>query len=169
MKKKARSAIMGTVAALMIASAVVSAAQAAPATGRRRDPSPLEGTFSGIVYGDSKSRAPITLSLEEDGDEVTGTAHLGKGLVVDAGRCGKAYIPAVTETATVEVSRRNPREFSISPTFKISGVKVTVDLEGELSEDGDTIYADAEIDLPWICGRDPSLVAVLNRETGRTR
>ncbi len=155
--------LVGLVAALAIASAAVPGVQAAMDGSRGENEAPFEGTFTGYVYGNRGSRAPLTLVLTQDGDEIEGTARLGKGLYVDAGWCGKGYIPAVEEAGQVEIARNDPRRFQMRPSFDVSGLKVTVDLEGTLSADGNTITAEAELDLPWICGRDPELTAELYR------
>ncbi len=134
---------------------------AAPA---EKSSEPFTGTFSGTVYGDNDTTAPMTLTLVQDGDEVTGTAAMGEGLYVDAGLCGSGYIPASSQTAAGEISARNPNHLEAQAAFDISGFRVNIDLDGFLV-DADTLEAETKIDLPWLCGTDPVLYSSLERVT----
>jgi hypothetical protein len=86
---------------------------------------------------------------------------LGSGLYVDAGWCGAGYLPASNEYASGYSSPGNPRHISTESTFNVEGFDVTVALEADASSDGETIDADATIDLPWLCGLDPVLTGTL--------
>ena len=137
---------------------VATTSAASPA---KTDAEPFTGTFEGLIYGDKNSSAVMTLELEQDGNEVTGTAYLSDGLYVNAGNCGSANIPAVTQAATGTVSTKNPNLLATEATFNVSGINVTIDLVGELVDD--ELEADAKIDLPWLCGKDPVLSGTLEK------
>ena len=153
--------LVGLVAALAIASAAVPGVQAGMDGSLGESRPSFDGTYTGYVTGSKGSRAPLTLVLTQDGREVEGTARLGRGLYVDAGWCGEGYVPAAVETGEVEIGRNG--RFQMAPSFEVNGIEVTIDLEGALSADGETITAEAEVDLPWICGRDPELTATLHK------
>lgn len=124
---------------------------------------PFTGTFVGTIEGDNNSSAPIILKLEQDGSEVVGTASLGKGLYVDGGSCGGAYVPTGTQTTTGKVSAKNPDLLTSSMKINVSGFNVTINLVGEL--DDDVLDAQAKIDLPWLCGTDPVLTTQLEKSS----
>jgi hypothetical protein len=134
---------------------------AAPEKGKSTSVGPYEGVFHGRVYNSNGTSAPLTLKMTHRGDYVEGTAFLGQGLKVDAGICGSAVIPSATESAMGQTSTNNPRYLSATSSFNVRGVDVTVDLKSMVSTDGDSINAEAKIDLPWICGRDPVLTGTL--------
>lgn len=129
-----------------------------------RDRGPYEGTFSGYVYGDKGSRAELTLDLTHRGDLVTGTAELGEGLYVSAGRCGGSMLAPAVQEVRGETLPRNPNMIQAETEFTVSGIKIGVELVSDLSKDGETLEAEVEIDIPWICGRDPVLTGTLSRE-----
>ncbi len=122
---------------------------------------PFTGTFTGMIEGDNNTSAPITLKLEQDGNNVIGTAFLGKGLYVDAGNCGGAYIPASTQTTTGTISAKNPDLLASKMKVNVGGFNVTINLAGEL--DDDILDAQAKVDLPWLCGTDPVLTSQLEK------
>jgi hypothetical protein len=125
---------------------------------------PYEGAFRGMAYGDSDSRAPLTLDLTHRGSHVEGTVFLGEGLYVNGGWCGAVQIPAVAQEVEGQTSSWNPRRLEVSPTFDLGRFELTVDFESNISSDGELINAEAKVDLPWFCGRDPVLKAKLYRE-----
>ena len=118
---------------------------------------PYEGTFHGVVYGDKGSSAPLTLVLTHRGSQVEGKVSLGSGLYVNGGWCGNVNIPAVSTYVEGQTQRLNPKRLVTSPSFDVGGFELTVDFESNISSDGDTITAEAKVDLPWLCGRDPEL------------
>lgn len=142
----------------------VASAQAAPARPTSTTSGGLfAGTFEGVLHGDDGSTAPIALELTQDGRAVTGEIVVGRGLLIDGGNCGAAAVPAATQTATGATSAREPRHLAASADFEVQGISVTIDLDGQLSRDGETLTAEARIDLPWLCGRDPVVTGELSR------
>ena len=141
--------------------AITVGANAAPNEAAPKKAEPFEGTFHGRVKGDNGSSAPISLVLNQKGKKVEGTVFLGEGLYVDAGICGAATVPAVTQSAAGQTSAKNPRHLSAQSAFKVSGLNVKLKLDGDLSADGETLKAKAKIDLPWICGGDPIISGTL--------
>jgi hypothetical protein len=61
-----------------------------------------QGTFTGTATGDSGSSAQLTLNLLQNGAEVSGTATIGEGLMVDT---GGAVCPGVVSvpSGTIDV------------------------------------------------------------------
>lgn len=127
-----------------------------------------EGVFVGMIYGDAGSSAPITLDLTHRGNDVEGTVEIGSGLYVNGGNCGAGYVPAGMETAVGETvvhrTGSNPNRLNADASFTVSGFKVGLDLDGSLSADGETLMAEAKIDLPWLCGRDPVITGELEKQ-----
>jgi hypothetical protein len=156
-----------TIIGLMLALGVVFAATAtASADGKTDSPSRaghFDGTFEGTIWGDKGSSAPITLQLIQDGRQVEGYVEMGSGLYVNGGMCGAGYVPGSAQAAGGQVSASNPRRLYAESTFKVSGLKVSIDLIGIASADGQEVDAQAKIDLPWLCGRDPVLSGTLYR------
>jgi hypothetical protein len=124
-------------------------------------PGPYEGIFSGYVSSDNGSQAPITLDLTHRGEDVEGVVTLGEGLYVDAGMCGGANIPSSEQEFAVKTELGKPNHLSTQLTFDVSGYQIGVNLESLITNDGKTITSQANIDLPWICGRDPILTGTL--------
>jgi len=124
---------------------------------------PYEGTFSGYVYGDRGNRVPIMLEMIHRRGTVTGTVNLGEGLYVDGGRCGGAYIPAGVQSAGGETLSTDPNRLQAGTTFRVSGFQISAELDSVISPDGENLTAQAKIDLPWLCGRDPLLEAELSK------
>lgn len=149
--------------ALALMTFFVASAQAAPVRPATTSGGLFAGTFEGVLRGDDGSTAPIALELTQDGRAVTGEIAVGRGLLIDGGNCGAATVPAATQTATGQTTARNPRHLEASVDFKVQGIAVTIDLTGDLSRDGETLSAEAKIDLPWLCGRDPVVTGELSR------
>lgn len=124
---------------------------------------PYEGVFFGFVYGDNNTRAPLALQMTHRDGLVEGNIYLGEGLFVDAGMCGKSEIPAIKQSANGATLPNNPNQMSIQTMVNVSGLDIAVGLTSLVSQDGDTLTADASIDLPWICGSDPSFSGTLER------
>lgn len=141
--------------------AVSLSASAAPDAAKSKKTGPFEGTFEGTVRGDNGTSADLSLDLTHRGDKVKGFVVIGEGLYVDAGMCGKGYVPAGTQFARGESSSKNPNQLSAESQFKVSGIKVKIKLDGEVTDDGDEMNAKAKIDLPWLCGHDPVISGTL--------
>lgn len=127
------------------------------------DIGPFEGVFSGVLYGDNNSRAPIALQMTHRDGVVNGRLYLGEGLYVDAGMCGKTQIPSMVQSASGRTLINNPNKLAMNTSFDISGFDIGVNLTSTVSADGNTLNAATSIDLPWICGRDPSYSGTLYR------
>ncbi|MGW8250972.1 MAG: hypothetical protein ACWGO1_10045 [Anaerolineales bacterium] len=121
------------------------------------------GTFTGNVYGDRGSHAPITLELTQTGKSVSAEMELGEGLYVDGGICGGSYLPASVQSASGETLSTDPRQLQAATAFSVSGLKISAELDGTISPDGKDITAEVNVDLPWLCGRDPVLKVELSK------
>ena len=119
--------------------------------------------YSGYVQGDKGSKASIQLELTQTGEQIVGEVDLGEGLYIDGGICGRAYVPAVTQEFSAETLPGHPNQLSTHLVFEISNIEVTVELDAEMVDDGSAINAEAKIDLPWLCGRDPVIRGNLYR------
>jgi hypothetical protein len=126
-------------------------------------PGPFEGTFTGTVSGDKRSEASLDLELTQRGSLVAGEVTLGDGLYIDGGMCGKGYIPAGATATSGESLSDDPNHLVFNAEFPVSNFKIKVVLQGDLTEDGKILTAEAAIDLPWFCGHDPQLQAELTR------
>lgn len=124
---------------------------------------PYEGVFSGVLHGDNNSRAPIALQMTHRDGVVKGRLYLGEGLYVNAGRCGKTQIPPMVQSASGRTLDSDPNTLAVNTSFNISGFDIGVDLTSTVSADGKILNAGTSIDLPWICGRDPSYSGTLYR------
>jgi opacity protein-like surface antigen len=141
--------------------AFAASASAAPDVPKTTNSKPFDGTFNGKIYGDKGTSAPISLVLTHKGSEVEGNVFIGEGLYIDGGMCGAGYIPAASQSATGQSSAKNPRHLSANSIFKVSGVNVKLNLNGDLSANGEQLKANATIDLPWFCGGDPVITGTL--------
>jgi hypothetical protein len=148
----------------MLATAGIAVVDAASVPEAFADIGPYEGRFYGTARGDTDSHAPLTLYLTHRGNRVKGIVYLGEGLYVDGGICGEGSVPASIQFVEGQTESRDPRRLVVSPTFDIGGFELSVDFESTLSADGETISAEAKVDLPWFCGGDPSLTGVLHRK-----
>ncbi|GMQ79322.1 MAG: hypothetical protein BMS9Abin02_1899 [Anaerolineae bacterium] len=160
MKKK----FLGVISILFLLSTAATTVLAAPKDLKSNDNDPFQATYRGIIHGDKGSQAPLTLALTQVNDQISGTVYLGRGLYIDAGRCGGGYLPAAIQSAEGEVNKYDPNLLEASTAFKVSGFKVSIDLEGLLSSDGDLLETEAKIDLPWLCGRDPIINGTLYKQ-----
>lgn len=124
---------------------------------------PYEGVFYGTMTGDNNTSALMALQMTHRDGVVEGKIYLGEGLFVDAGVCGKAEIPSMRQYATGQTQPDNPNELSVHSNINVSGFDIGVELHSNVSADGETLTAQASIDLPWICGRDPSFTGTLDR------
>lgn len=157
--------VAGALDILVILAMLAIGASAAPgAAAAAEQPGPYEGAFRGYAYGDEGSRALLILDLTHRGNEVEGQVYLGEGLYVSGGWCGAVNIPAVAQNVEGQTTRWNPRHLGVKPSFDVGGFELTVDFESNISRDGETITAEAKVDLPWFCGRDPQIKAALDRD-----
>ena len=124
---------------------------------------PYEGVFFGLVYGDNNSRALMALQMTDRNGVVEGKVYLGDGLYVDAGMCGQNEIPSMLQYASGKTNPNDPNELTVQTMVNVSGFDIGVNLNSTVSEDGKTLTAEASIDLPWICGSDPSFTGTLER------
>lgn len=126
---------------------------------------PFEGNFEGIVNGDEGSSALLTVDLTQDGSDVSGTATLGEGLLVNvgAGLCpGVQIVPAATLDLDAQTSAGNPRHLEKSTSLVVSGFNIGVNVAADVSEDGEELSVLLNLITPFPC-RNPELRAVLTR------
>lgn len=121
------------------------------------------GRFDGVLMGDNNSSAPARLELVQDGSTVSGTLSLGEGLFVDGGNCGAMPVPAGAVGATGQIDPGNADHLDAAAVFFVQGISITVDLDAELGNAGDSLGASAVIDLPLLCGRDPGISGSFGR------
>jgi hypothetical protein len=124
----------------------------------------FDGTFSGTVTGDKRSKTTLTLDLDQNSREVDGTVTLGSGLRVNAGGfCGIVAVPAVTFDTGATLASRNSRHLVTAAKVNVgNGIVVTIEFDGILSADNETLDITATIDTPFLCGRDPVITGTLN-------
>jgi len=158
--KRLIAVVLEILAILSVGGAGIYAAPVVASTG---NVGPYEGTFSGVAIGDADSRAPLALELTHRGRQVEGSLVLDEGLYVDGGWCGEVQLPALTQEIEGQTVWGNPQRLVAHPSFDAGGFKMTIDFESNLSAGGDVIVAEAKVDLPWFCGRDPVLTSVLYR------
>ena len=157
--KKLSVSVFLAVIAMLVGSLTSKAAGIPSATG------PYQGQFTGFVSGDRGSEAPITLDLIQRGEDISGTVSIGEGLFIDGGWCGAVAVPAVEQAVTGKTVKGHPGQLDVELSFNVSNLKIGVNLESQISADGKAIEAEAKIDLPWLCGRDPQILAELERES----
>ncbi len=121
------------------------------------------GDFEGRLQGEDGSSAPATLVLVQTGRDVASKLTIGRGLIIDGGNCGLVEVPSSTQTVTGKTQAKTPRHLEAASSFKVQGIAVTIDLDGDLSRDGETLAAEAKIDLPWLCGNDPVITGEFSR------
>lgn len=124
----------------------------------------FNGTFVGALTTDGGSSAPATLTLAQDGSIVGGTINVGQGLVVNGGNCGQTPVPAGNVNANGQIDPANPNRLAAESMFNVQGLMIKLQLVGELSADGQTLNAQAGIDLPMLCGRDPVISGTFTRQ-----
>ena len=120
---------------------------------------PYEGVFTGVLLGDNNSRAPIALAMTHRDGVVNGRLYLGEGFYVDAG----TTLPAMTQSASGRTLESDLSKLPIYTSLNLGGFNIGVNLNSTVSADGDKLNVSAAIDLPWICGRDPSYSGILHR------
>jgi hypothetical protein len=149
--------------ALLVAAAPAAANPAYEEDVFSDDPRPFNGVFSGIAFGDRGTQAPLSLDLSQQGPDVAATATLGEGLYVATRFCGGATVPAGTVDGTGHVDLDAPGRVWTSASFDVQGFPVRMAIQGDLSEDGQALAAEATLDLPSFCGTDPVLTGTLLR------
>lgn len=125
---------------------------------------PFSGLFAGTLLGSGGSSAPVSLELVQTGDSVTGTMNIGQGLVIDGGSCGSQPVPSGMQTAAGRTSSSNPYHLDAGAAFSVQGIAINIDLDADLSADGQTLSAQALVDLPFLCGVDPVLSGTFARQ-----
>jgi hypothetical protein len=152
-------------AVVLISGFSVSSAFAAQSAAQSAESSigPYEGVFTGVLHGDKNSRAPIALKMTHRDGVVNGRLYLGEGFYVDAGRCGGTTLPGMTQSASGKTLVSDPGKLPINTSFNLGGFNIGINLNSSVSADGDTLNVSASIDLPWLCGRDPSYSGTLYR------
>ena len=159
MKKLLTSAFITLTTIALFSSVALAASEPA-----NEETKPFTGTFTGFVIGDNDTETTLTLELTDEDNEITGTASLGGGLLVDAGGlCGSSVLPAASMWATGETSTKHPDELTAEAQIDVGPFVVTVEVTGELAADGETLAVEAEIDTPWMCGRDPVITGTLTK------
>ena len=118
---------------------------------------PLEGIFIGDVHSNNGTSAPLMLQLSQTGNRVYAITDIGEGLTVDAGFCGVVPIPAGSFSVSALSDPRRPNVLAADVTFDVNGFEISASLVSELSDSGDQLDAEVSIDLPWLCGVDPTL------------
>ena len=156
--------VVGIVSILAILATAGIGVEAAPEVAATANIGPYEGAFHGVAEGDRGSSAPLKLELTHRGSQVAGKVFLGEGLYVDGGFCGTVNVPATAQYISGQTLLRNPKRLVASPTFDLGGFDLTVDFESNVSADGEVIDAEAKVDLPWFCGRDPAFSGTLYRD-----
>jgi hypothetical protein len=82
---------------------------------------------------------------------------------VDAGRCGGTTLPAMSQSAHGKTLANDQSKLTVNTSFNLGGFNIGVNLNSKISADGDTLNVSTSIDLPWLCGRDPSYSGTLYR------
>jgi len=161
-----KKAIFGLLAAVLLVSGLavgVAGAAESPANTSMNTVGPYEGVFSGVLFGDNNTRVPIVLQMTHRDGIVSGRVYLGEGFYVNAGRCGGTTLPAMAQSASGRTLANDPSKLLVTTSFNLSGFNIGVDFNSSISADGDTLDVSTSIDLPWLCGRDPSYSGTLYR------
>jgi hypothetical protein len=124
----------------------------------------FNGTFAGTLNGDNGSAALGTLTLTQTGDTVSGQLAIGPGLALDAGSCGAQSVPELVQTATGTVDPAAPNSLRTTGSIPVGGFTIGVVLTAELAPDGQSLAARADLDLPFLCGRDPAISGTFSRQ-----
>lgn len=124
----------------------------------------FNGSFSGMLNGDGGSSAPATIVLTQTGNDVAGRLSIGSGLALDAGSCGVQGVPSGDQVANGTVDPANPSHLETTGSIEVSGFTIGVLLSADLSADGRTLNARADLDLPFICGSDPVISGTFAKE-----
>jgi hypothetical protein len=126
-----------------------------------------QGTFTGTATGDSGSSAQLTLNLLQNGAEVSGTATIGEGLMVDTGGAvcpGVVSVPSGTIDVQGSVSSQNPTHLEAKSSITAMGLTITGDVGADLSQDGKNMDITIKLNVPWPC-HGTTIKANLSRST----
>lgn len=156
--------VVGILNVLAILATMGIGVSAAPEVDTAGAVGPYEGSFRGVAHGDGGTSALLTLDLTHRGNLVKGELFLSEGLYANGGFCGTVFLPATARLIEGQTVVGNPRRLVANPTFDVGGFDLAVDFESNISADDDVITAEAAVDLPWFCGRDPALTATLHRD-----
>ncbi len=113
-----------------------------------------QGTFTGTAIGDSGSSAQLTLNLLQNGTEVSGTATVGEGLMVDTGGfvCpGVVSIPSGTIGVEGSVSSQDPRHLEATSSVTAMSLTITGEVVADMSQDGRNMNIALSLNIPWPC------------------
>jgi hypothetical protein len=155
-----RKTLLGILGALALSLGMVAGVGAAPSTAKA---GPFEGAFAGEVHAANGSSAPLTVEATHRGTTVEGVATLGDGLVVTAGWCGSAAVPASSMELDGTTAPGKPRQLEATRAFDAGGLTVTARFVGEASPDGKSIDGTLIVDVPAFCGPDPVITGSLAR------
>lgn len=123
--------------------------------------SPFNGTFRGTASGDYKTSAPLSLTVTQDGEDVTAHINIDKGLKVNAGGfCGTIAIPASSMSASGIDTDDSADSLSTSIPFDVGGgASVTAIINGEINDD--QMDVSIKVKTPFICGNSPVITGEL--------
>jgi hypothetical protein len=138
--------------------AAATAVPVAPAAGG------FNGLFAGALNSENGSSAPATLELSQSGETVTGRLTIDNGLTLDVGNCGTQAVPPGSQTAAGRVDATNPNHLQTQGTIEAGGFTIGVTLTADLAADGQSVAAQAALDLPLICGADPVIGGTFVRQ-----
>lgn len=126
--------------------------------------SPFNGTFSGTAYGDYKTTAPLTLTVTQEGDDVTAHINIENGLKMNAGGfCGTIAIPASSLTTSGIDTDNSADSLSTRIPFAVGGgASITAIVNGEI--DGEQMDVSIKVKTPFICGNNPVVTGELFAE-----
>lgn len=124
----------------------------------------FDGTFVGTLNGDNGTTAPATLTLTQSGSAVTGQLDIGPGLTLDAGNCGVQAVPELAQTAAGNVDPAAPNRLQTTGSIPVGGFTIGILMTAELTPDGQSLNARADLDLPSLCGRDPAISGAFTRQ-----
>jgi hypothetical protein len=163
--KQPRLTITAALAAIMAAAAMAGSAVAAsdPVDVSENASRPFAGVYAGTAYGDKGTAAPLYLTMTQDGSDIAATATLGEGLYVATPRCGGGEVPAGSAAGIGQVDPLNASRVRTEAAFAVQGIPVIMVILGDLSEDAQSLTAHTTLDLPSLCGADPTLTGTLER------
>jgi len=155
-------AVVLTSVALQATTVGVGASAAAEAPPEARAHA-FEGVFTGTAYGANGTEAPLWIDISQDGPTIAATATLGDGMYVGTKFCGGAAVPGGQVSGTAYVDANTPSRVQTEVPFNVYGVPVRLAIQGDLSEDGQSLTARTTINLPAFCGGNPQFVGTLSR------
>lgn len=124
----------------------------------------FNGVFVGALNARNGSSAPATLELTQSGNDVTGRLTIDNGLTLDVGNCGTQAVPPGSQTAAGRVDPASPNHLETAGSFEAGGFTIGVTLTADLAADGQTVTANASLELPFICDAAPSIGGTFQRQ-----